>query len=54
MKDLQSKVEGLSDSLNQATANLVTTQKLLDDTRKELNEKAKVIEELDAKSETPR
>ena len=49
MKDLQGKVEGLSKSLDQATAKLESTQQLLNDTRKELKDKAKVIDKLDIK-----
>ena len=49
MKDLQNKVTGLSDSLDQATARLDATQKLLDETRKDLKTKAKIIDKLDTK-----
>ena len=49
MKELQSKVKGLSATLDQATANLESTQKLLDETRKELKDKSKIIDKLDIK-----
>ena len=49
MKDLHGKVEGLSKTLDQATAKLESTQQLLNETRKKLKYKAKVIEKLDIK-----
>ena len=51
LKDLKTKVEGLTQNLDQAHEKLNATQKLLDETRQDLKEKAKTIEKLDKKYE---
>ena len=51
LKDLKSKVEGLSQTLDQAHDKLNATQKLLDEKRQDLKEKSKTIDKLDRKYE---
>ena len=51
LQTLQAQVQGLQNDLKEANERLDTAQNLLDDTRVDLNEKARIIEKLDKKYE---